>query len=91
MPSLIKALNSQVGRKIMTGITGIGLMLFLIGHLAGNLTIFGDTQAFNIYTYTLESLGPLLYVIKAGLAFFFLYHAILGITIWRQKKKARGI
>jgi len=33
MPSLKKALNSQVGRKIMTGITGIGLMIFLIGHL----------------------------------------------------------
>lgn len=89
MPSLIKALNSQVGRKVMTGITGIGLMLFLIGHLAGNLAIFGDTQAFNIYTYTLESLGPLLYIVEAGLAFFFLYHAILGISIWRQRKKAR--
>ncbi|MDR9415199.1 MAG: succinate dehydrogenase cytochrome b subunit [Gracilimonas sp.] len=89
MPSLIKALNSQVGRKIMTGITGIGLMLFLIGHLAGNLTIFGESQAFNVYTYTLESLGPLLYIIEAGLAFFFLYHAILGISIWRQRKKAR--
>lgn len=89
MPSFIKALNSQVGRKIMTGITGIGLMLFLIGHLAGNLTIFAESDAFNIYTHTLESLGPLLYVIEAGLAFFFLYHAILGISIWRQRKKAR--
>lgn len=89
MPSLIKTLNSQVGRKFVTGITGIGLMLFLIGHLAGNLTLFGESQAFNLYTYTLESLGPLLYVIEAGLAFFFLYHAIMGISIWRQKRKAR--
>ncbi|SMO44274.1 succinate dehydrogenase cytochrome b subunit [Gracilimonas mengyeensis] len=89
MPSLIKALNSQVGRKIMTGITGIGLMLFLIGHLAGNFSIFGEAEAFNKYTHTLESLGPLLYLIEAGLAFFFLYHAILGISIWRQRKKAR--
>lgn len=89
MPSFIKALNSQVGRKFMTGITGIGLMLFLIGHLAGNLTIFAESDAFNIYTHTLESLGSLLYVIEAGLAFFFLYHAILGISIWRQRKKAR--
>lgn len=89
MPSFTKALNSQVGRKIMTGITGIGLMFFLITHLAGNLTIFGDSEAFNVYTYTLESLGPFLYVIEAGLAFFFLYHAILGISIWRQRKKAR--
>lgn len=89
MPSLTKALNSQVGRKIMTGITGIGLMLFLIGHLLGNLTIFGESEAFNIYSKTLEGLGPLLYVIEAGLAFFFLYHTILGISIWLGRRKAR--
>ncbi|MEP1305789.1 MAG: succinate dehydrogenase cytochrome b subunit [Balneola sp.] len=89
MPSFIKAINSQVGRKIMTGITGIGLMLFLIGHIVGNLTIFGAPEAFNIYTKTLEDLGPLLYVIEAGLAFFFLYHTILGISIWWNKRKAR--
>ncbi|MTI88169.1 MAG: succinate dehydrogenase cytochrome b subunit [Balneolaceae bacterium] len=89
MPSFLKALNSQVGRKVMTGITGVGLMFFLIGHLLGNLTIFGSPEAFNIYTKKLESLGPLLYLIEAGLAFFFLYHTILGISIWRNKKKAR--
>lgn len=89
MPSLIKALKSQVGRKLMTGITGIGLMLFLIGHLLGNLTVFGSPDAFNIYTKKLESLGPLLYVIEAGLAFFFLYHTILGVSIWLKRRKAR--
>ena len=89
MPSLIKAINSQVGRKYMTGLTGIGLMLFLIGHLGGNLSIFGSAEAFNIYTEKLKSLGPLLYVIEAGLAFFFLYHTILGVTIWINKRKAR--
>ncbi|XWN37520.1 MAG: succinate dehydrogenase cytochrome b subunit [Balneola sp.] len=89
MPSFIKAINSQVGRKIMTGITGIGLMLFLIGHIGGNLTIFGAPEAFNIYTKTLKDLGPLLYVIEAGLAFFFLYHTVLGVSIWWNRRKAR--
>ena len=89
MPSFKQALSSQVGRKIMTGITGIGLMLFLIGHLAGNLSIFGTADAFNIYTKTLMDLGPLLYVIEAGLAFFFLYHTVLGVSIWLGRRKAR--
>lgn len=89
MPKLLSALNSQVGRKIMTGVTGIGLMLFLIGHLGGNLTIFGSPDAFNAYTDKLMSLGPLLYVIEAGLAFFFLYHTVLGVSIWLGKRKAR--
>lgn len=89
MPSLKKALSSQVGRKIMTGITGIGLMFFLIGHLAGNLAIFGSKDAFNLYTKTLTDLGPFLYVIEAGLAFFFLYHTVLGVSIWLGRRKAR--
>ncbi len=89
MPSLKKALNSQVGKKIMTGITGIGLIFFLIGHLAGNLTILKSNEAFNIYAKTLHDLGPFLYVIEAGLAFFFLYHTILGVSIWWNKRKAR--
>ncbi|MEO1023842.1 MAG: succinate dehydrogenase cytochrome b subunit [Bacteroidota bacterium] len=89
MPSLLKAVNSQVGRKLMTGITGIALMLFLIVHLAGNFSIFGSPEAFNFYTKKLHDLGPLLYVAEAGLAFFFLYHTVLGISIWLNKRKAR--
>src|SRR5690554_394582 len=89
MPSLLKAMKSQVGRKIITGITGIGLMLFLIGHIVGNLSIFGAPNAFNLYTKTLTDLGPLLYVIEAGLAFFFIYHAVLGFSIWKNRRKVR--
>lgn len=89
MPSFLKALKSQVGRKILTGITGIGLILFIIGHLIGNLTLFGDAQAFNEYTYALENLGVLLYIVEAGLVIFFLLHAYIGISIWWNRRKAR--
>lgn len=89
MPSLLKALKSQVGRKILTGITGIGLVLFIIFHLLGNLTLFGDAQAFNEYTLTLESLSWILYILEAGLAIAFLLHAWIGISIWRGRRKAR--
>ncbi len=89
MASLLKALKSQVGRKILTGITGIGLIIFIITHLLGNLTLFGDAQAFNEYTYALESLGWILYVLEAGLVVAFLLHAYLGISIWLKRRKAR--
>jgi len=89
MPSFLKALKSQVGRKILTGLTGVGLIVFLITHLAGNLTLFGDPQAFNEYTLTLESLGWILYVLEAGLAILFLLHAYIGISIWWNRRKAR--
>lgn len=89
MPSILKALESQVGRKILTGVTGIGLILFIIGHLLGNLTIFGDAQAFNEYTLALESLGWILYIIEAILVVGFLLHAYLGISIWLRRRKNR--
>lgn len=89
MPSLLKALKSQVGRKILTGVTGVGLILFIIGHLIGNLTIFGGAEAFNSYTYQLESLGVLLYIIEFVLVVGFLLHAYLGISIWWNRRKAR--
>jgi len=89
MPSLLKALKSQVGRKILTGVTGVGLILFIIGHLVGNLTIFGGAEAFNSYTYQLESLGVLLYIIEFVLVVGFLLHAYLGVSIWWNRRKSR--
>ena len=89
MPSFLDALKSQVGRKILTGVTGIGLIIFIIFHLIGNLTLFGDAQAFNEYTYFLENLGWILYVLEAGLATAFLLHAYVGISIWWNRRKAR--
>lgn len=89
MPSFLEALESQVGRKILTAVTGIGLMIFIIGHLAGNLTIFGGPESFNSYTYALESLGVWLYLLEFVLAAGFLLHAWVGISIWRKRRKAR--
>lgn len=92
MPSLLQAAQSQVGRKILTGLTGIFLTLFTIVHLVGNLALFDNSgQSFNVYAHTLMSLGPLLYVAEAGLALLFIVHAWIGISIWSKKRKARPV
>jgi succinate dehydrogenase / fumarate reductase, cytochrome b subunit len=82
-------LNSQVGRKIATGITGLGLVLFIIVHLLGNLAYFAGPEAINTYSHTLHQLGPLLWIVRLGLLLFFVYHAWLGISIWLERRKAR--
>lgn len=91
MPSFMKALQSQVGRKVLSGVTGIGLIIFVTVHLAGNLTLFGSTQAFNKYTYSLESLGWILYLLEAGLALAFILHAAVGISIWLKRRRAKPV
>lgn len=89
MPSFTEALNSQVGRKFLTGITGLLLVFFIIFHLLGNLAIFGDPNAMNAYSKFLHDFGALLWVARIGLLIAFLLHAWIGISIWWDKKKAR--
>lgn len=84
-------LNSQVGRKIATGVTGLGLVLFIIVHLLGNLAYFAGPEAINTYSHTLHQLGPLLWIVRLGLFAFFAYHAWLGISIWLERRKARPL
>jgi succinate dehydrogenase / fumarate reductase cytochrome b subunit len=91
MPTLLKAAQSQIGRKILTGLTGIFLTLFIIVHLLGNLSLFDGGQAFNIYAQALHNLGPVLYLAEAGLVLLFIVHAWIGISIYLKKKQARPV
>jgi len=87
--SLSTHLNSPIGKKLITGITGLGLTIFVLMHMIGNLSMFSGDDAYNQYAHLLASLGPLLYAIEAGLVLFFLAHAVNGIKIWMGKRKAR--
>ena len=83
-------LNSSVGKKIVTGITGLLLVGFVVGHLIGNLSLFLGPGAFNHYAYFLENVGhgALLPVVELGLIAVFLGHIWSSMTV-RIKGKAR--
>lgn len=85
------AMNSSVGKKVLMALSGIALMLFLIVHLGGNLTLFAGREGalFNSYAHHLESLGPLLYVAEAGLLAIFLLHVFTAFGVTLDKKRAR--
>ncbi len=91
MIPLKRALSSPVGRKFVMSISGIALVLFVIVHLLGNLTLYipdgGD--AFNRYAAGFEALGPALYVIEMGLLAVIVVHIIWGIGTTLKNKKAR--
>ncbi len=88
--SLLHALASPVGRKVLTGLTGLGLVLFVIVHMLGNLTYLQGGDAYNLYAHKLASYGVVLYILEIGLAAFFAMHAYIGINIYLRKRKARG-
>jgi succinate dehydrogenase / fumarate reductase cytochrome b subunit len=56
MASRTGTLSTSVGTKIVIGITGIALVLYLLIHIAGNLVVFLGPAAFNKYAYTLEGI-----------------------------------
>lgn len=82
---------SSVGKKFITGITGLILVLFLTAHLIGNLLLFVGPEAFNGYAYFLEHFlhGWAIYLAEAGLILFFVMHIGAGISVVRSKRAAR--
>jgi succinate dehydrogenase / fumarate reductase cytochrome b subunit len=81
---------SSVGKKIITAITGLGLYLYIMLHLAGNLTLFAkDPGLFNRYAHFLTGFGWLLIIIELGLLLLFLIHIIGGIIVYLGKLRAR--
>ena len=81
---------STIGKKIIMALSGLFLILYLIVHLAANLTILtGNPEIINKYAHTLESFGWLLYLVEAVLVAGFLIHIVSGTVVWWENRKAR--
>ena len=90
MSSRLRGFDSSVGMKILIGVTGLALFLYLIIHIAGNLMVFGGPSLFNKYAYTLES-NPLIPVIEIGLLLIFLVHVYKTVTMFLSNQQARPV
>jgi len=81
--------SSSVGTKIVIGITGVALVLYLLIHIAGNMMVFFGPAAFNKYAYTLEA-NPLLPIIELGLLGVFLLHVFKTVRMATSFELAIG-
>ena len=88
-PLIVQVYQSPIGKKLITGVTGLGLVTFVLVHMVGNLLLFVGHDAYNAYAHHLESLGPLLWTVESVLAAVFLIHAIAGIQIYVGKRRSR--
>ena len=52
--------RSSLGKKYVMALTGAALFVFLIGHLVGNLQVFGTPDLINGYAHFLKSKPGLL-------------------------------
>ena len=92
MGSLSKAFSSTLGRKLIMGLTGLFLSLFLVIHLIGNLQLFKDDggKAFNEYSYFMTHFLPIK-IVSYVLYISIILHAVYALIITARNKKARVV
>ncbi len=84
--------DSSVGAKLTVAVTGLGLVIFALFHMIGNLKVFQGPAAINRYAYFLKhDLGALIWVARAGLLTIFLLHIVLALRLKKRSVAARPI
>jgi succinate dehydrogenase / fumarate reductase, cytochrome b subunit len=82
-------LRSSIGSKAVVAVTGLGLMLFVIGHMLGNLQVFLGRDALNSYAQGLKDMPAVLWTVRLGLLLFFVTHVVLALKLYRDNRAAR--
>ena len=85
-------LKSSIAKKYWMALTGLFLCFFLAGHLAGNLQLLVPNNALNFNQYALfMTSNPAVKLLSYLTYISILFHAIDGILLTIQNKKARPI
>jgi succinate dehydrogenase / fumarate reductase cytochrome b subunit len=82
--------GSSIGRKLIMALTGVVLILFIVGHLIGNLQVFEDPDRINGYSHFLQSLGPALWAARIFLLFCVVLHIWAATVLALESRHARG-
>jgi succinate dehydrogenase / fumarate reductase cytochrome b subunit len=90
MATLRKVFGSSIGTKFLIGVTGLGLVVYLVLHLAGNILYFFGPEVFNSYSHALIS-NPLIVPIEIGLAAIFVAHIYKTVRMWMDNQRARPV
>jgi succinate dehydrogenase / fumarate reductase cytochrome b subunit len=80
---------SSLGKKYVMAITGLGLWLFIIIHLAGNLQVFLPPEAINSYAHMLKSNPLILWGARLGLLTIATLHIVAAVQLARINRQAR--
>jgi succinate dehydrogenase / fumarate reductase, cytochrome b subunit len=83
--------RSTVGKKIVMAVTGVIMILFVIGHLAGNLLVFAGRDRINAYSAFLHSTGEVLWAVRIVLLIAVLLHITAAYQLTMIDRAARPV
>jgi succinate dehydrogenase / fumarate reductase cytochrome b subunit len=81
--------DSSLGKKYIMALTGAALFAFTVGHLVGNLQVFGPPELINTYGHFLKSKPTLLWAVRLGLLACVGLHIAAAVTLTALNKAAR--
>lgn len=81
--------ETSLGQKYLMAVSGLFALLFVIGHMVGNLQIFLGQDQINNYAVTLQNLGPLLWIIRGVLFIIIVIHIWKGIQLKLENVASR--
>lgn len=83
--------SSSIGKKLVVAITGVVLVLFLAGHLMGNLVVFLGPEPFNAYAYFLHHMlhGMGIWLFRVVMLGMVAAHIAATIALTVQNRAAR--
>ncbi len=84
-------LKTSIGKKLIVALTGLVMMGFVVGHLAGNLQIFAGQNQINTYAEKLRHLGPLLWGVRFFLLASVLLHGLASLKLAQENRAARPV
>jgi succinate dehydrogenase / fumarate reductase cytochrome b subunit len=82
--------RTTIGRKLLMAVTGLVLIGFVIGHLIGNLQVFEHPDKINGYSHFLQTLGPMLWIVRIGLLACVTIHIWAATMLALADRHARG-
>jgi succinate dehydrogenase / fumarate reductase cytochrome b subunit len=92
-PAPTTFLRSSIGRKVVMAVTGAILFGFVLGHLAGNLTVYLGPEALNGYAVFLRQFlhGAGLWIARAVLLLAVILHIWSATSLTLSSRAARPV
>jgi succinate dehydrogenase / fumarate reductase cytochrome b subunit len=86
-------LTSSIGRKVVMAVTGAILVVFVLGHMVGNLQVYLGPEALNRYGALLRQLlhGAGLWVVRAVLLAAVSLHVWSAASLTLESRRARPV
>ncbi len=84
----MRLFSDSIGRKAVMAVSGLLMVLFLVGHLAGNSSIWGGSNALNSYAFHLHELPALVWGTRIVMGLALVFHVVLAIAVTLRNRES---